>query len=70
MSWGGEAVVSGWAARQIEGQREKQIPRGNDRKKGKGKGNRFDAKGAKVATFRDGVRATARVREETDFLGE
>ena len=29
---------------------EQQIPRGNDRKKGNGKG--FDAKGAKLATLR------------------
>jgi hypothetical protein len=45
---------------QVVEQKNKQIPRGNDRKKGKGKGNAngFDAKGAKVAKFRHVRRAT------------
>jgi len=47
-------------------QRKQQIPRGNDRKKSKGKGNGFDAKGAKVAKFRQVRRAT----EEADSQRE
>jgi hypothetical protein len=46
--------------RSLTRRKKKQIPRGNDRKKGKGKGNGFDAKGAKgSAKFRDVERATA-----------
>jgi hypothetical protein len=41
----------------VLGRNKKQIPKGNDRKKGKGKD--FDAKGAKFATFRHGTEATA-----------
>jgi hypothetical protein len=43
---------------------KQQIPRGNDRKKGRGKG--FDATGAKVATFRH----VRRVKEEADSQRE
>ena len=40
----------GWGSGRATGRRKKQIPRGNDRKKSKGKC--FDAKGAKVARSR------------------
>jgi len=48
-------------------QETKQIP-GDDRKIGKGKG--FDAKAAKVATFRHVELAMAKAREEADSRRE
>ena len=44
---------------------KQQIPGGNDRKKGKGNGKGLDAKDAKVATFRNVERATARAEADS-----
>jgi hypothetical protein len=53
--------------RQEQRQQKKQIPGGNDRKKGNGKG--FDAKGAKVAKFRHADRARKKLLVD-NYCGE